>query len=224
VFEVSTTLVMLAFAAVLVWQGRAASRSANRAGSNAKVPIPKTPISMNENTILGSRTARVAVVEYSDFQCPFCTRVARRVMPTLVKEYVESGQVMIAFKHLPLEIHKNAPSLAAAAFCAGDQQKFWPGHDAIFADPSKLSDADIRGRLVEVGLSVGEYDACRTGPRAAAQIAADTAEARALHITATPTFLIGKVQEDGKVRVVETVQGAVPVEELKQLIDRVIKG
>lgn len=136
----------------------------------------------------------------------------------LRREYVDSGRVILAFKHLPLDIHPHASRAATAANCAGEQGKFWAAHDAIFADTTRLTDEDLRVRVGQIGLDLSRYDACRSGRIASSRVDADKSEASALGITATPTFLIGRVEGDG-VRVVQIVTGVRRLQTFKKLLD-----
>ncbi len=161
------------------------------------------------------------MIEYSDFQYPYCGKAAMELLPALRREYADTGRVALAFKHLPLDIHPHASNAAAAAQCAGEQGKFWAAHDSIFADVTNLTDQALRARVAQVGLDVARYDACRDGPMARSRVDVDKAEASALGITATPTFLIGRVEGDG-VRVLEIVTGMKRLETFKQVLDELL--
>lgn len=223
VFEISTTVVMIALASALVWQGRVRSSHSPPASSRSVVAVPRDPIGIIGGPALGATTARVALVEYSDFQCPFCGVVARDTMPTVIREYVDTGKVMLIFKHLPLAIHPLAPGAAAAALCAGQQGRFWQMHDRLFAEPVRLADQDLRASASEVGLDLAIYDQCRTQALSRKLIEADRIQAEALQITATPTFIFGRVEPDGRVRATDVLTGAKPIANFKAILDRLLE-
>lgn len=223
IFEISSTVVMVALAAALVWQGRARFFDSAPAGARSVVAVPRDPIAIAGKPTLGASTATVAIVEYSDFQCPFCGAVARDTMPTLIREYVDTGKVILVFKNLPLAMHPLAPGAAAAALCAGQQGKFWQMHDRLFALPIKLADQDMRASASQVGLDLGLYDSCRAGTASAKLVDADRSEAEALKITGTPTYLFGRVEPDGRVRATEVLSGAKPIANFKAVLDRLLE-
>lgn len=219
IFEIVTTVVMLALAAVLVLQNFRVGTSKPRA---AAIPLPSQPIVVRDSPTLGNRNARVALIEYSDFECPFCGRVARDVLPSLIQRFVETGRVLLIFKYFPLDIHPNAQKAAAAAFCAGAQGKFWSAHDSLFAQPKLATDA--LGHLAEkLGLNLPAYEACRSDKAAAVRIKNDKTEAEALGLSGTPTFFVGTLEVEGSVHVVETLLGAKPIEDFTKALEHALK-
>ena len=83
------------------------------------------------------------MLEFSDFECPYCGKFSTEVLPTLQKQYIETGRLLFAFRNLPLKIHPHAEAAAFAASCAGEQQKFWPFHDLLFANPKALEELKL---------------------------------------------------------------------------------
>ncbi len=156
VFEPLTTVVMLGLAAVFVWQGW--TRSSSPQPARARVlSVPRDPIAIFDRPIRGVQTAQIAVVVYSDFQCPFCGVVARDTLPALVRDDVDTGNVRLAFKHLPLAIHPLASAAAAATECAAQQGRFWQMHDRLFKEPVRLADSDLRSAAVQAGVDLKVY-------------------------------------------------------------------
>lgn len=129
----------------------------------------------------GDRKAKVALIEYSDFQCPFCGRFARETLPQLDEKYVRPGKVLVAFRHLPLPIHALAQRAAEAAECAGQQNKFWLMHDFLFRDSGQLAESKLTSSAAGLGLNDGQFKACLEG-RTAAKARADAAFARAAEL------------------------------------------
>src|SRR5262245_57910947 len=177
VFEVSTTLVMIALAVALLVEVRIPSFGAPPSGTGESVRIPSAPIAITARPTLGAATARVAIVEYSDFQCPFCGVAARDILPAVIRDYVNTGKVILVFKHLPLNIHPFAPGAAASAFCADQQGKFWPMHDRLFREGIELTDAGLRTAASQIDLDLARYDSCRAGTATKQLVEADPSEA-----------------------------------------------
>jgi len=137
--------------------------------------------------VRGLAKAAVTIVEFSDFECPFC----RDVQPAL-KEVVEEygDDVRLIFKHLPLEGHRNSLPAARAAYCAGEQDRFWQFHDAVFAAGS-LSPPGVLERIaVDIGLGMERFRACLSSEQSQAAVLKDVETARSLRIDSTPSFLV----------------------------------
>ena len=159
----------------------------------------------------GSEDAKVTLVEFSDFQCPFCARVS----PTLDKiEETYGEQVKIVFKHLPLSMHTKAPAAHAASVAAGEQGKFWEMHDKIFANQRQMSEENYVIWAGELGLDVDRFKTDLKSPAVKARVDADAREAAALGVTGTPAFFL-----NGKY-----YSGAKPYDEFKRLIDAALEG
>jgi protein-disulfide isomerase len=195
------------------------ARPSPRGAAAANPPLPSEPVSLEGAVVRGNRQARLAVVAYSDFQCPYCARFAETTFRELDKGYIATGKVLFAFRHLPLtRIHSQAFDAAAAAACAGRQGKFWEMHDRLFASARQLSDATWRTAAGDLGLNRPMFDRCldAEGPEAVRQ---DVELARALEISGTPTFLIGRIEPDGRVKVSSRLAGGQPVGRFKSIID-----
>ena len=158
---------------------------------------------------LGATKAAVTIVEFSDFECRFC----REVQPTLKQVLDSYGKdVRLVFKHLPLEGHRNAVSAARAAYCAGEQDRFWQFHDALFALDS-LSPAVFEGVAAEVGLGLDRFKACLSSEQSRAAVIRDMETARSFRIDSTPSFLV-----NGKL-----IKGALSFAEFRKIIERELK-
>ena len=167
--------------------------------------------------IQGSPTAKVWVIEVSDFQCPFCKEWHDATYDTIVNDYVKTGKVRMAYVNFPLSIHPNAHQAAVSAMCAGAQDKFWQMHNALFQsqaswealpDPAAAFDSLARS----VGVKEADYKSCLSSPSIEALIAGDQQRARDGGVTATPSFWVG-----GKL-----IEGAIPTAEMKTAIDQAL--
>jgi protein-disulfide isomerase len=203
--------------------GPRAAPAGKAAGAN-KAAVPAAPLSLAGASIRGNRTAKIAVVEFSDFECPYCASFATRTLPALQKEFVDSGRVVFAYRHFPLDqIHTRARRAAQVTDCAGEQARFWEMHDRIFANPRQLSEKAFSEHAVALGLDTGRFGAClaRSAPE---NISSDVALATRLGVTGTPTFFVGVVESDGQVVVRKRIGGAQSIQAFRQVIEEIEQG
>ena len=150
-------------------------------------------ISFDNVPTKGAKDAQVTVVEYSDFQCPFCKR-GKDMLPDILKEY--DGKVKISFKQLPLQIHNWAMKASIASLCAYEQgnDKFWAFHDEIFDNQNKIkldnADETFTAYAKKIGLNTKEFDKCIASPETAAKVQEEVKEARSIGVNSTPTFVV----------------------------------
>jgi protein-disulfide isomerase len=168
----------------------------------------------------GSAGTRLVLVEFSDFQCPFCGRHAKQTMPQIERDYVATGKLVYVMRNLPLEsIHPDAFRAAAAAECAGDQGKYWQMHEKLFTHQQALSAPDLERYAQEVGVEPAKFKQCVDADAHGAKIRKDLTDAQAAGITGTPTFFLGFAEGGSKVKVVRRIQGAQPYPVFKAAID-----
>jgi protein-disulfide isomerase len=158
----------------------------------------------------GPATAPVTIVEFSDFQCPFCGREFP-VIEKLMKEY--DGKVKLVFRHFPLDFHPFAEKAAEAGACADDQGKFWALHDKMFSNQQKLAVDDLKGYAKEAGLDMAKFDKCLDSGEKKAQVDADQKAGAEAGVQGTPAFFINGI----------FVNGAQPYEQMKATVDRELK-
>jgi protein-disulfide isomerase len=174
--------------------------------------VEQVDLKVTDVATKGSKTAVVAVIEFSDFQCPFCGRHFQTTYPQLQRQFVDAGAVRYFFRNLPLEaLHPLATKAAEAGECARDQGKFWEMHDQLFANQKSLAVADLISHAQTVGLDPATFRACLEEGKKASVVKRDVDEAQELGLTGTPAFLLGKVQPDGTVRVTKRIVGAHPL-------------
>jgi protein-disulfide isomerase len=138
----------------------------------------------------GAASAPLTLVEFTDYQCPFCKRFHDQTWPELKRNYVDTGKVRYLVRDLPLQFHAEAMPSAIAAHCAGDQGQFWPVHEALFAITEPLSAGAARKIALHLGVKVEQFDSCVKGAAVASAIRADTAEAERIGINGTPGFVL----------------------------------
>jgi protein-disulfide isomerase len=156
----------------------------------------------------GPESAAVTVIEFSDYECPFCRR-AEPVVEQMLKEY--AGKVRFEYRHFPLEsIHPQARGAAEAAVCADEQGRFWQYHEQLFAGESKgLAQPELLARAATAGLDVAAFQACIAAGRGRARVDADLSAGKQAGVSGTPAFFVNGVP----------YSGAIPIEEFRRAID-----
>ena len=223
--ELSATVLLIVVAllvgGITAWD-RLSPRPTQAAGLRPPPPAPpEDPISVEGAPTLGDRNGRVAIIVFSDFECPYCGRSARDVLPEIERQYLRTGKVFLAWRHYPLPNHKNALGAAEAAECAARDGKFWALHDWAFQHQTELDRANLLAAAKTLGLDRTAFAACLDG-QTTARVKADVAAAKGFSITGTPTWFIGVVQADGRVKVTDRIEGARPFADFQQAIDKAL--
>lgn len=191
------------------------------ASSNPVANVPNISTSLAGAKLRGSGGAQVVMVEYADFECQFCGRFARDTLPTLVHEYVDSGQVLVAFRQMPLGIHSRAERAATTAECAARRGLFWQMHDLLFANQTDLTDASFDRYAATIGLSSTEFRACiDRGAKEELRIDAESGDV--FKITGTPVFLFGAKVGVSQATITKMIQGARPVEQFRNTLNQLL--
>jgi protein-disulfide isomerase len=169
------------------------------AGQNQLPPAaPQTgKVRLEGGYTVGSNDAPITIVEFTDYQCPFCQRFQSTTFPEIRQKLIETGKVRFVVRDLPLiELHADAMQAAEAAHCAGDQGQFWPMYDALFSDARKLGENGLIDSAQSLNLDVEAFRSCLESGRHALEIQHDLQVAASLQINGTPSFLIGKATGD----------------------------
>lgn len=153
-------------------------------------------VALGESPSLGQADAPVVLVEFTDFQCPYCKRAHDGVLAELKKKYVDAGKVRLVSRNLPLPFHPNAEPAALAALCAAEQGQFWAMRDRLFDNTEALSQQDFLKAAEELKLNIQAFTACLDTKHAAPRIASDKQDAAAAGITGTPSFVIGRAKDN----------------------------
>ena len=168
---------------------------------------PQVKVTSDPTRVLGDPGAPITIIEFSDFQCPFC-RKADAILKELMKKY--QGRVRLAYRDFPLtQIHPQAGRAAEAARCANEQGQFWRFHDLLFASPGTLSDADFNRHARTLGLDTTRFEACLQERKFKSQVDADLKEGTQAGVDATPGFFI-----NGRF-----LSGAQPIAAFEQIIE-----
>jgi len=173
-----------------VQQKRAEYAQTLRAKSNVRILLdpPRTQVSADDDPSYGPANAPVTIIEFSDFQCPFCSRVG----PSLTKLKERFGDsIRIVFRDLPIQqIHPQAAKAAEAASCANEQKKFWEMHDTLFANQQKLDVPSLKQHAATIGLDAAAFATCLDSGKYATDWQKDSADAAAAGVNSTPAFFI----------------------------------
>ncbi len=229
---------LMVAASILVSMKSGATTAAPAAGNNqAAAPTqekagPQTAaISLDDDPVMGDRKkAKVAIVEFSDFECPFCQKFHKDSYDTLVKDYVDTGKAIISFRDYPLPFHEPKASLAAeTAQCVKEAKgdaayfKFSKLYFENTASNGKgLADGKMNEILAQSGVNAASVNDCATKEKFKDEIAKDMSDGQAAGVSGTPSFVIGKLSADGKVEG-ELVVGALPLAQFKTAIDKYLK-
>jgi protein-disulfide isomerase len=145
---------------------------------------------------IGRADAPVTLVEFADFQCPFCKKFHTGAYAELKKNYIDTGKVRFVSRDLPLEFHPFALRAAEAARCAGDQQKYWELRDALYSNSAPPNDDVISKAVESLSLDRSAFQSCLTSEKYKADVRKDATEAATLQISGTPTFVLAKSSKD----------------------------
>jgi protein-disulfide isomerase len=191
------------------------SRTTRNADGTTTIDIAGMPVQGADNT-------RVAVIEFSDYDCPYCARHATTVFPELKDRFIATGKVRYVFANFPLPNHPNAKPLAAAAICAGNQDAYWKMHDELFENRPRTTEAvlDI-GR--QLGLQMEPFGKCLgdDGPQVE-RIRIDQQIAQEFQISGTPSFVLGVFDDHGRVVARDIIVGAHPFPRFESAITKLL--
>lgn len=184
----------------------------------APAPGQKVDVSIGNLPVRGNKDAKVTIIEFSDFQCPFCGRFFSETESSLFKEYVDTGKARFAYRHLPLtQIHPNAFKASSASECANEQGKFWEYHDTLFKNQNAWSNLDnasavskFKEYATTLGLNSGQFNSCLDSDKYKANIDKDLADSASAGANGTPTTFVNG----------QSVVGAQPFASFKTIIDQ----
>ena len=174
----------------------------------------------------GPKDAKVVLIEFSDFQCPYCGRFSRDTIPQVQTDYVDTGKIKYVFADFPLEaIHPYAFKAAEAASCAGEQGEFWKMHDHLFANQTKLKPEDLSQYAETIGLDKSKFQQCLETQKRAPLIRKVMAQAGNAGVSSTPTLMVGLLQPNSsKVKVLRVLKGAQPFAAVKDALDNALNA
>ncbi len=203
---------------MLEGQGSTALPSQQQLAGNAGQEIV-ADVAIGKLPIRGDKGAKVEIVEFSDFECPFCEQFFTQTLPQIEKEYVDTGKVKLYFRHFPLDFHPAALPTALAAECADSQGKFWEFHDKVFANQAQIAGggekatAALKQFAQDLGLNTSQFNQCLDNAEQQADVDKDINDGKTAGVSGTPTFYINGRQ----------LVGAQPFAAFKAIIDEELK-
>jgi len=183
-------------------------------------------VSFDDDPLLGDKNAPVTIVEFGDFQCPFCKRFHTETLPDLKSNYIDKGIVNLVWMDFPLEsIHQNAVATSIAGECAEEQGYFWELHDRIFAEqenwqglPTSFAVIDIKRYASEIGMNENEFNSCLDSEKYRQKVLDDFSYGSRIGISGTPAFFVGN-QQVGFVQ----ISGAQPYSVFESIIEKYLE-
>lgn len=195
-----------------------------------QAPTDPVVVSIDDDPILGDKNAPLTLIEFSDYECPFCKKSFTDLLPDLKKNYIDTGKVKLVYRDLPLDFHANAQKEAEAAECArslSNDVMYFKFHDQIFTKTTSggtgLALTELPAIAKDLGLNVGQFQQCLDSDKFAEEVKKDMADASAVGISGTPSFILGASNKDGKVTG-KIIVGAQPFSTFKTLIDEELKN
>lgn len=212
-----------------------ASGANTASGTTAQAPqaapedtSPKN-VSADDDPIMGSKDAPLTLIEFSDYECPFCKSFYNETLPQLKKDYIDTGKVKLVYRDLPLAFHANAHKEAQAAECAREQggdEMYFRYHDEIFkrttSNGTGLALDQLPVIASDIGIDSAAFQQCLTTEKFKAEVDKDLSDASAVNANATPTFFLGKSTQDGSIQGTPIV-GAQPYSVFKTVIDQALQ-
>lgn len=167
-------------------------------------------VSADDDPIKGDKNAKVTIIEFSDFECPFCEK-AEPTLKKIMDKY--AGKVKLVYRDFPLTFHKSAQKASEASQCANDQGKYWEYHDKLYANQKALAVADLKKYAVDLGLDIAKFNECLDNNKFADEVKKDLADGEAAGVDGTPAFFI-----NGR-----KIVGAQPYESFEKIIEEELK-
>lgn len=199
--------------------------SADTAAAPDDEPSGPVKVSVDDDPVLGDKNAPLTLIEFSDYECPFCKRSFTDVLPELKKAYIDTGKVKFVYRDLPLSFHANAQKEAEAAECArslGNDATYFKFHDQIFSQTTSNGTGLALSQLPVIakglGLNTAQFEQCLDSGKFKEEVEKDVADAGAIGISGTPSWVVGATSADGTIEG-QLIVGAQPFNALKTIID-----
>lgn len=189
--------------------------------SPPEAKVRDVDIDLGKNPVLGSKSASLIMVEFTDYQCEFCARHATTVFPEILKKYIDAGKLRYAVIDKPIGIHPLAPKAAEASHCAEEQGKFWEMHERMMSKQSALG--DLNSLAAGLGLDVAQFEACLKDQKYTESVKNDISLAAKLNIAGVPGFVLARGDDKSAVvKGISFIRGAQPLENFQREIDQAL--
>ena len=196
----------------------------NRSQSSSAVSDVDFTLIVANDPVKGAVNARVTLIEFSDYQCPFCARHAQTVLPQLEKNYISTSKLRYVLRDYPMQsIHPQAPKAHEAAHCAGDQDRYWEMRGQLFANQRNLRAEQLSKYAQRVGLAdLAAFERCLDSGKYTEWTKTSVAEGTKAGVRGTPSFLLGLTNANGSVKAVKMIQGAHTYAVFQKVIDELL--
>ncbi len=171
---------------------------------------------------LGDDNAKVAILEFTDFECPFCARHHKQTFSKLDTNYVKTGKIQYIAMDFPLSFHRNAEAASITARCAGKQGQYWQMHHALFENQRQFSPSFFKAQAAELELDAEKFSDCINDPEQKALVQKDFNMGKRFGVSGTPAFFIGRIK-DGVMTDLQSLSGAQPYERFTRIVDGLLK-
>lgn len=185
------------------------------------LPPQNLTVGVGDSPSKGDKNAQLTLIEFGDYECPFCARHFRETLPQIERDYVKTGKVRYVLREFPLEsMHKNAFKAAEAAKCAGEQGKYWQMHDRLFNNQAQIGAIELPKHAQAIGLNLSAFQECLDNGKQAAEIRKDMEDGQRAGVQGTPTFFLGAQDSTVQnIKVLSVIPGAYPYAQFKQAIE-----
>jgi protein-disulfide isomerase len=202
---------------------RKAVNDIHKVAVRPQAPPPPSSVDLDDDFVMGSPEAKVAIVEFSDFQCPYCLRFHNNTLPQLRENYIDTGKVRYIFRDFPLtQIHSGAVQAAIAANCSGAQGKYWEMHHDLFINQRHFGPELFNELAESLQLDMEAFQACMEDPEQIKEVEKDLADGQSVGVRGTPYYLIGRV-EGNRLVDIKPLSGAQPYPAFAQIIDSLLE-
>ncbi len=190
-------------------------------GIKADIPLKDFHLGISQQPFKGDHQAPLTLVEFTDYQCPFCRKYANHTLPDLEKDYIETGKIKYVIRDFPLQsLHREAFQAAVAAECAGEQGKYWAMHDQLL-NGSSSAFSDWGQHAEDIGLNKRQFLNCLKSDPPGEGVRKDLSEGRKVGVRGTPTFFLGVVDKNTQnIKVLKVLRGAQSYSQMKRSLDQ----
>lgn len=180
----------------------------------ANTPQPlKIKVSADDDPVQGYKDAPITIIEFSDFQCPYCAKFYTQTLPQIKENYIDTGKVKFVYRDFPLSFHPYAKKAAEAAECAHEQGKFWEFHDKIYENQNTLNNESLKQYAIDLGLNKDQFNTCLDTGKMSQEVMKDLQDGSSYGVTGTPAFFINGTK----------LVGAQPYEAFQRIIEQELK-
>ena len=190
-------------------------------GIRADVSPKNLHLGISQQPFKGDHNAPLTLIEFTDYQCPFCRKYAKQTLPDLEKDYIETGKIKYVVRDFPLQsLHREAFQAAVAADCAGEQGQYWAMHDQLLSGPSSTYD-DWGKQAEAIGLDASQFLNCLKSDLPGEGVRKDLEEGRKVGVRGTPTFFLGITDKNPQdIKVLKVLRGAQSYSQMKRSLDQ----